>query len=115
MSAQEIRSALGQLQDDPENEQAYAQLQEAVATGEVSDMSREDLRRILGSAQHAHEGRREYDAAASLLELELMVAQGTADEPKLLTDLARMCEEELFDDTRAAKIYERIRAVSPAD
>ncbi len=115
MSAQDLRSSLGLLQDDPENESAYAQLSQAIGKGDVEGMTREEVGRLLASARHAHEGRREHDAAASLLELELVVAQGGPMEHELLMMLARTCEQELFDDARAAAAFERIVALVPGD
>jgi tetratricopeptide (TPR) repeat protein len=102
------------LQDDPENEAAYAQLSESIGKGEVEGMTREEVGRLLASARHAHEGRRECDAAASLLELEVLVAEGGPMEAELLIMLGRTCEQELFDDQRALSAYERVTALSDA-
>ena len=109
MSASTIRNALGLLQDDPDNERAYQELREAVGSGEaVEGMSREEVARLLEAARRAHEMRREYDAVASLLELEVAQSEGTPAEVPLLTELARVTEQELFDDARAGAVYKRI-------
>ncbi len=110
-----IRTALGQLQDDPDNEQAYLDLKNALAEGPVEGMSADEVRSLLGSARRAHEMRREYDAVASLLELEVLLAQGADAEAPLLAELARVVDEELFDDARAADFYKRILTLTPSD
>src|SRR5260221_14759779 len=77
-SANTIRTALGLLQDDPDHEQAYVDLKEALANGKLSSleggMSIDDARALLAAARRAHEARREHDAVASLLELEVLLA-----------------------------------------
>ena len=105
MSAKTIRSALGQLQDDPENAEALASLRAALGWNEENgsvtyveeDLPRADLEKLLEAARKAHEMRREYDAVASLLRLESAFAEGTANELPLLEELARVCDDELLD------------------
>ena len=101
MSANTIRTALGLLQDDPDHEQAYLDLKEALQGGTPGGMSNDEARALLASARRAHEARREHDAVASLLELEVLLAQGDASEVDMLRELARVADEELFDDQRA--------------
>ncbi|HEX4513278.1 MAG TPA: tetratricopeptide repeat protein, partial [Polyangiaceae bacterium] len=113
MSANTIRTALGLLQDDPDHEQAYLDLQEALQGGTPEGMSNEDARALLASARRAHEARREHDAVASLLELEVLLAQGDSSEVDMLRELARVADEELFDDQRAEEVYQRILALVP--
>ncbi len=115
MSANTIRTALGLLQDDPDHEQAYLDLKEALGSGTPEGMSADDARALLASARRAHEARREYDAVASLLELEVLLAQGSDGEIDLLRELARVADEELFDDARAENVYKRILEVVPGD
>ncbi len=115
MTANSIRNALGLLQDDPDHEQAYLDLKEALGTGTPDGMSPEDARSLLASARQAHEARREPDAVASLLELEVLLAQGNGSELDLLRELARVADEDLFDDTRAEEVYGRVLALAPGD
>lgn len=116
MSASTIRNALGLLQDDPDHETAWHELREALGEGQdVPGMSRDELVRLLEAARNAHEMRREYDAVASLLELEIVQSHETAHEPLLLKELARLSDEELFDDARAAEAYKRLLSLSPGD
>ncbi|HEY1960283.1 MAG TPA: tetratricopeptide repeat protein [Polyangiaceae bacterium] len=115
MSVSTIRTALGLLQDDPDHEQAYLDLKEALGSGKPEGMSAEDARALLASARRAHEARREYDAVASLLELEVLLAQGSDAEVDLLRELARVSDEELFDDARAEEVFGRILALVPGD
>jgi len=111
-----IRTALGLLQDDPDHEQAWLDLKEAIGEGKPADMDPDEARALLASARRAHEARREHDAVASLLELEVVLAQNDATaEVALLRDLARVCDEELFDDSRAEQVYARILELVPQD
>ncbi len=121
MSAKTIRSALGQLQDDPENVEALAELRTALGwEGEServdyveSDLPRAELEKLLEAARKAHEMRREYDAVAAILKLEVALAKDTPRELLLLEEEARILDDELLDDERAGKIYERILVLVP--
>ncbi len=116
MSANTIRTALGLLQDDPDHEQAWLDLKEALGSGTPDGMTPDEARSLLASARRAHEARREHDAVASLLELEVLLAQNDADaEVALLRDLARVCDEELFDDARAEEVFGRVLTIVPGD
>src|SRR5512135_2077494 len=115
MSANTIRTALGLLQEDPDHEQAYIDLKQALGEGKPQGMTPEEARALLSAARRAHEARREYDAVASLLELEVLLAQGTDAEIELLRELAHVADEELFDDARSAEVYERILGLAPGD
>jgi tetratricopeptide (TPR) repeat protein len=115
MSENTIRNALGLLQDDPDHEQAYLDLKEALGSGQPDGMSSEAARTLLAQARRAHEARREHDAVASLLELEVLLAQGNGAEVDLLRELARVTDEDLFDDTRAEEVYGRMLAITPGD
>jgi tetratricopeptide (TPR) repeat protein len=113
MSAKTIKSALGVLQDDPDQDKAWQSLREDVGGG--GDMSAEDLRRLLEAARRAHDARREYDAVARLLGIEADAAQGTPREAELVTELARTLDEDLLDDEGARGAYERLLALRPGD
>src|SRR5258708_26910980 len=73
MSDKTIKSALGLLQDDPDNDKAWSDLQ-----GELADpgMSPAELAKLLEAARTAHEGRRDLAAVARLLDLEADGAPG---------------------------------------
>src|SRR5580704_10251232 len=103
MSAKTIKSALGLLQDDPDQEVAWDQLREEVAAG--SEMSPDELGKLLEAARRAHDGRREIDAVARLLAIEAAVARGTPKEAELVADWARTLDEELLDDEGARVAY----------
>src|SRR5258708_22459242 len=111
MSAKTIKSALGLLQDDPDNAQAWEQLRQEVE-GDPG-MSSDELAKLLEAARRAHEGRREHEAVAKLLEVEASAARGTAREADALAELARVLDEELLDDDRARAAYERLSAIRP--
>ncbi len=114
MSAQKIRAALGQLQDDPDNEASWNDLFEAV-TSPAAGMAQADLRALLESARRGHETRREWEAVAKLLELEASLNAGTPVEFAMQFELARVFEDELFDDKRATAAYRRLLELRPAD
>ena len=81
----------------------------------MEGMTQKEVTHLLEAARRAHEMRREYDAVASLLELEVAQSQGTEAEVPLLAELARVTEQELFDDTRAGEVYKRILALQPGN
>ena len=73
MSANTIASSLGLLQDDPDHEQAWEDLRQALAFDPSAGTatppegsSITDVVDLLGSARRAHEMRREYEAVAEL-------------------------------------------------
>src|SRR5258708_20152788 len=111
MSAKTIKSALGLLQDDPDNAQAWEQLRQEVE-GDPG-MSADEVAKLLEAAIRAHEGRREHEAVARLLEVEASALRGTAREAEVLAELARVLDEELLDDAGARAAYERLLSVRP--
>ncbi len=122
MSANTIRTALGLLQDDPDNEQAWSDLRSALGVASVKTRGGErapaadpELGKLVSSARRAHEMRREFDAVARLLEMEVVLAHGTAEEATLLAELARVLDEEVFDDARAVLAYEGYLKLVPGD
>ncbi len=113
MSAKTIKSALGQLQDDPDHSGAWTELRNNL--GSSNDMSADDLANLLDAARRAHEGRREAEAVASLLQIEIEATKGTPRESALLAELARVLDEDLLDDRAALGAYERLRGLRPND
>ncbi len=124
MSAKTIRKALGTLQDDPEQAQAWTELADALgftaanqplAAASPGGLPPPELAALLQAARNAHQVRREYDAVARLLEMEIALAQGTPAEVTLQAELARVLDEELFDDSRAVPAYKRLLELDPGD
>jgi tetratricopeptide (TPR) repeat protein len=113
MSAKTIKSALGLLQDDPDNAEAWERLRAEVSG--APDMGPGDLTKLLEAARRAHEARREVEPAAGMLELEVVANRGTPREPELLAELARVLDEEVLDDARARAAYERLLELKPGD
>jgi tetratricopeptide (TPR) repeat protein len=113
MSAKIIKSALGLLQDDPDQEQIWRDLVDEVSKD--PEMTPAELSSLLGAARRAHEARRELDAVARLLEIELGVVRGTPREPDLLVEMARLYDEELLDDAKARAAFERLAELRPED
>jgi len=112
MSAKTIKSALGLLQDDPDNGPAWAELRSEL--GGDPGMSSGELEKLLEAARRAHEGRREYEAVARVLEIEASIATN-GREVDLLAELARVLDEDLMDDAGARGAYEKLAAVRPGD
>ncbi len=121
MSANTIRSALGILQDEPDNEQAWTDLRSSLgysAGGSVKapdDMTASELASLLEAARRAHEMRREYEAVAELLEMEAALVKGDPREVDLVTELARIRDDVLLDDAGALAAYRRVLELRPGD
>ena len=114
MRVETIRVALGRLQDAPDDDAAWNDLQEAV-TSPNSGISPDDVERLLGMARAKHQQRREWGSVARLLELEISFASGSAVEAPMQAELARIYQEELVDVDRAIGAYRRLLEVRPAD
>src|SRR5262249_55404196 len=95
----------GKLQDDPENDQAWNELSEAVTAPGISN---DEVERVLGQARARHEQRREWNAVAKLLEFEISFAADTPVEAPMQAELARIFHEELVDSDRAVNAYRRL-------
>lgn len=120
MSANTIRERLGILQDEPDNEQAWSELREALGysteegTIDPGELGVEELAQLLEAARKAHEMRREYDAVGDLLEIEAALATGER-EADLVAELARVRDDILLDDAGALKTYRRLLDLRPND
>src|SRR5271170_1424135 len=97
MSANSIRNALGLLQDDPDRAEAWAQLREALGVSEdganltlPAGTDAAETSSLLAQARAAHAGRKEHDAVAGLLALEVLLAKGGPLETDLVAELARV-------------------------
>lgn len=115
MSEQTIRRALGKLQDDPEQESAWAELQDAVLDPSAAGMDNESLQALLESAREEHSSRHEFEAVARMLELELLLLEGSAREVALQYELVRVLNEVLDDTRRAIPALERLAKLRPDD
>lgn len=112
MSVDTIRMVLSRLQDDPDNAAAWNELTEAV-TAPDTGVSNDDIERLLGAARAKHEQRRDWSAAARLLELELSFAGGSSVEVPMTAELARIFDEELADPGSAVETYKRLLQMKP--
>src|SRR4051812_46605094 len=126
MSANTIRNALGHLQEDPDRAEAWSKLREALGAsddGESLTLPEElrgereaaEIAALLEAARKAHASRRELDAVGRLLSLESLLAAGSPREADLVAELARVLDEELLDDARTVKAYERLLQLRPGD
>jgi tetratricopeptide (TPR) repeat protein len=114
MDSKKIRAVLGKLQVEPESEQAWNDLAEAVAT-KGGDLSPEELERILVAARERHAARGEWEAVARLLATAVDALTDTPAEAELLREQARTLQAELFDDEAATIPYMRLLELDPND
>lgn len=112
MHAQTIRTALGQLQDDPELSTAWDALSTAVEAPE-RDLSTSELLRLLEHARARHAERGEWEAVLRLLDVALPAARGGDAEAALLKERIRVQREELFDEDAALRAARRYLELSP--
>ncbi len=115
-----IRSALGRLQDDPDNLDAWRDLRESLGfssedgTVDPGDLGAEELASLLEAARKAHAGRGEHEAVASLLAIEAALATGER-EADVVAQLARLRDDVLLDDAGAVAAYGRLLGLRPSD
>lgn len=114
MSVDTIRMALGRLQDDPDDDGAWADLEGAL-TAPGESLAADDVERYLGAARATHEHRRDWGAVARLLELELLFAAEGSAETAMQAELARIHHDELLDPKKAAAAYKRLLVLRPDD
>ncbi|MDB4998362.1 MAG: domain protein putative component of TonB system, partial [Myxococcaceae bacterium] len=113
MSAKTIRNALGVLQENPDDDKAWSELERSLT--DATDMAEGELPELLEAARRAHEGRREYDAVARLLAIEVKLAAGTPAEADLVGEQARVLDDELLDDEAAVLAFTRLLELRPGD
>lgn len=114
MHAETIRTALGQLQEDPDTTQPWEALAASLQAEDRAE-SAEELLPLLHAARHKHVERGESDAVARLLALEIHLARGSDAEVPLLRERARVLRDELLDDEGAAAELERLLERAPGD
>ena len=114
MDSQTVRTALGQLQDDPDSQNSWQELQSAIEQPD-GDLERDELKRLLSAARDLHQRRGEWQAVATLLNIHAKVCRGESDEADLLDHAARVHREELLDDETALQLYQRLLEVRPDD
>ncbi|HVW24349.1 MAG TPA: tetratricopeptide repeat protein [Polyangiaceae bacterium] len=112
MDSQTIRTALGELQEDPERKEAWKLLSVAIREPN-GDLQLPDALRILSRARRAHGARGETEAVADLLQIELDAAKGTPDEVRLLAEQAAVLKDDLFDEEGALLASLRILELVP--
>lgn len=121
--AKTIRSALGVLQEEPDDAVVWDQLRGAIGFTRAEDgpgrvdsgeVPRETLVELLSAARAAHEARCEFEAVAHLLEIEVALADGDARVARL-RELAKVLDEELLDDEGARSVHLAILALVPDD
>ena len=114
MTATTISKALGQLQNDPENDNAWSELESGL-TANGGGAPDAPMQKLLAAARQAHASRRESEAVARLLEIEADLVKGTKGEAALVRELAGVVDNELFDEQRATIALLRLRKLEPND
>lgn len=114
MHAQTIRTALGQLQDDPDLHSAWEALTSSVEASD-RDLSAPELLRLLEHARTRHAERGEWDAVLRLLDVALSAAKGSDAEAALLKERIRVQRDELFDEDAALRAARRYLELVPSE
>ena len=114
MHAQTIRTALGQLQDDPDLSSAWDALTASVDADD-RDLEGADLLHLLDAARSRHADRGEWDAVLRLLEVALPVARASEREAELVKERIRVQRDELFDEDAALRGARRYLELVPND
>ena len=112
MDSQTIRTALGELQEDPDRKEAWQTLADAVRVP-GGDLAVADALRLLGRARRTHASRGEFEAVGTLIAFETSIAAGTPDEFALVMEQARVLRDELFDEEGALLAHLRVLELSP--
>ncbi|HVZ35127.1 MAG TPA: hypothetical protein VG963_22025, partial [Polyangiaceae bacterium] len=117
MQLQTIRAALGRLQSDPEEPQAWQSLAEALSqlNGGQSNGDTDESLRLISSARQEHLKRREWDAVVRLLDNEVRLTLGSERELERLRLEAKVLRENLLDESGARRLFERILELDPRD
>ena len=112
MSVDRIRKAIRLLQDDPENADAWTDVEDvATSPGEHGAQ----ILRVLEEARARHEGYRDWPAVARLLELEIPLESDVSVMASKEGELARVFQEELLDEDGALDAYRRLAELRPED
>lgn len=114
MDSRELRTALGQLQVEPDAEPAWKALREIVTRSD-GDLPRQECLSLLEAARNEHAKRGEWFAVARLLEVAVLLAAGTEHESDLVAEQAKVLSEELYDDDGAGICYLRLLELRPED
>lgn len=112
-SAEAVRKLLSALQDDPENEGAWTQLEERAVGGELATLGTEG-KKWLEEARRRYLAQGEAEAAARILDIEAMLLDGDpAQRVAVVRERARILEEDLLDDRSAMMALESIKSLDP--
>jgi tetratricopeptide (TPR) repeat protein len=107
MSLERIRSAIGQLHDNPYDKAAWDELEDAVTGGGLAGDEVTKALRQLERCRLQYERLRSWHAVAQLFELELSLQGDTATTGPKHADLARIYHEELCRSEDALTAYRR--------
>ncbi|MBI4700879.1 MAG: hypothetical protein HY744_06900, partial [Deltaproteobacteria bacterium] len=110
MSSDKVTGALAVLERDPDDAQAWDQLEDAVT--EPGD-EEADIGSLLREARKAHEQKRDWWAVARLLEFEIAAADDPAHTLEAHLELGRVYLDELVEARLAAETYERALEIDP--
>ncbi len=112
MDVETIRTALGELQVNPESTEAWSTLEaSALAIDRESDLP--ELLRLTGAARTRHQERGEWEAVVRLLELESRLVSDRTQSLALLSEIARVNHDELLEQDAADAALRRILELEP--
>ncbi len=114
MDSQTLRTALGTLQANPDEPDAWSSLTEALQNP-ADDQQIIEAVTLLDAARLRHVERGEWNAVARLLESAATILQGTTNEAAYVAEQARVSESELYDEDSAAVCRLRLLELDPSD
>ena len=109
-----IQSLISNLEHDAGNPETLEALEEAV----TSDEALENVAQVIAWLEEAWSGlirKSRFDAACRVIETELALIEERDHELRLLKELARVLDEELFDQKAALDKLKKIAAADPDD
>ncbi len=114
MDADTIRTALGELQVNPESTEAWSTLETAtLAIDRERDLP--ELLRLVGAARDRHQERGEWEAVAALLLLESRVVTDKTQAIGIISELARVQQDELMQQDAADSALGRLLELDPGN
>jgi tetratricopeptide (TPR) repeat protein len=110
MSADKVRNALARIQEDPEDQAAWDDVEEVVTGSNDPAVLRE-----LEIARALNERLRNWSVVAKLLEMEMALDDDDEIVGAKMVELARIYHEELLSDQAALDAYKRAAELRPDD
>ncbi len=106
MDGQTVRTALGMIQSNPNDEEAWQSLHDEVLDA-GGDLDKVEALNLLQAARERHAARCEFDAVARLLDLAVRLAEQSSEKVELYAELADVLVHELFASARALSVLDK--------